>query len=75
VQQQQAHQEAELPKREISGLHCCAPLPAADAHADVCCLDHGHVVGAVADRQRDSARLALQQRGDLWCVKECVRGW
>ena len=38
-------------------------LVAGDADADVGFLDHGHVVGAVADGQADVARVRLDLSG------------
>lgn len=51
VHQQQVDQVAELGHGKVGGHHGLHALLAADAHPDVGRLDHGHVIGTVADSQ------------------------
>lgn len=46
----------------IGGLHA---LVATDPHSDVSRLNHAHVVGTVADRQRDRLHVLLHHVHDL----------
>ena len=48
---------------EVRGVGRLQALVAGDADADVGFLDHGHVVGAVADGQADVARVRLDLSG------------
>jgi len=54
----------ELPNGVIGVVDCLAALLPQDADADVSALDHGDVVGAVADRQH----LALQRDAELFVI-------
>ena len=62
VAEEQGHEEAELTDGHVAGLHGLVALLAADADAHVRALDHGHVVGAVADGQGDAAPAAKELR-------------
>lgn len=57
VDEQEPAQEAELSDRVVGSARRLQALVARDADADARLLDHGHVVGAVADGQRHLARL------------------
>ncbi len=57
----------ELSYRVVAIVYRLPSLLAHDAHADVCSLDHGHIVGTVADGQH----LALKQ---LWRECDGARG-
>ncbi len=48
--------------RRVGGLHA---LVATDPHSDVSRLNHAHVVGAVAYRQRDGLHVFLHHVHDL----------
>ena len=71
VHQQEPLQEPKLRERKVRGHHSLHALLPRDADADVRRLDHAHVVGAVADGQRDLTAVLdqlgherLLQRGD-----------
>ena len=53
VDKQQPGEEPELGDGKVGRVCCLQPLVAGYADADVGLLDHGDVVGAVADGQRD----------------------
>ena len=62
VHEQQARQEAKLRDRVVGRVARLQALLAGQSDADVRRLDHRHVVGAVADRERDGAELDLGER-------------
>ena len=53
-----AHQEAELADGKVAAVGGLPTLLAHDAHANGGLLDHGHVVGAIADGQALAGQLA-----------------
>lgn len=61
VHQQQTFQVPELSDRIVAGQDGLHSLLAGDADTDVGRLNHGHVVGSVADGQRDRLLHALNQ--------------
>ena len=67
VDEQQPLQEGELGDRVVGTSNRLHPLVARHADADVRLLDHRHVVGAVADRERDRLRhhVRLHQPDDV----------
>lgn len=48
--------------RRVGGLHA---LVATDPHANMCCLNHAHVVGAVPNCQRDGLYMLLHHIHNL----------
>mmetsp|Transcript_41232 Transcript_41232/g.117640 ORF Transcript_41232/g.117640 Transcript_41232/m.117640 type:complete len:324 (-) Transcript_41232:1928-2899(-) len=66
VAQQQRHEEPELRDGDVASHDRLRSLLAPDAYAQVRALNHRHVIGAVADGQRDArAVLILHQLHEL----------
>mmetsp|Transcript_30701 Transcript_30701/g.77026 ORF Transcript_30701/g.77026 Transcript_30701/m.77026 type:complete len:361 (+) Transcript_30701:278-1360(+) len=65
VHQEQTLQEAELTDRVVRAESSLHTFLAANTDTDLSSLNHGHVVGTVAHRQRDLAHLALHQLDHL----------
>lgn len=64
MHQEQASQVLELSKGKVAGQHSRAALPPTDAHPNVRCLDHAHVIGTIANACSNQANLpCLQQPG------------
>lgn len=53
MDQQELAQVSELPDSNIGTSCCLQALNAADAHANVCRLDHGNIVGTITDGQEE----------------------
>lgn len=53
MNQQELAQISELPDSNIGAPCCLQAFYAADAHANVCRLDHGHIVGTITDGQEE----------------------
>ena len=61
VDKQQPGEEPELGDGKVGRVCGLQPLVSGDADADVGLLDHGDVVGAVADGERDGVPALLHQ--------------
>jgi hypothetical protein len=59
VHEQQAREEAELGDGKVRVVHSLAALLAGNADANVSRLQHGHVIGAVANGQRAPRRTVV----------------
>eukprot|EP00162_Nutomonas_longa_P015390 comp22295_c0_seq1/m.53329 comp22295_c0_seq1/g.53329 ORF comp22295_c0_seq1/g.53329 comp22295_c0_seq1/m.53329 type:complete len:553 (+) comp22295_c0_seq1:926-2584(+) len=61
VDQQQRRKEAELANRVVRGPHSLGAFLAFNTNAQMCRLDHRHIVRAVADRERDIVEIVLDK--------------
>lgn len=59
VNQEQASQVLELGKGKVAGQYSRATLPPADAHPNVRCLNHAHIIGAIANACSNRAKGAM----------------
>ena len=59
MHEQQTLEEAELRNRIVGRVDSLQALLAGDAHTNVCGLNHGHVVGAIADCKRHGVQPVL----------------
>lgn len=59
MHKEQPPEKPEPGEVEVTGEGCLVALFADDPHADVCLLDHAHIVAPIADGQRDLVQLAL----------------
>jgi hypothetical protein len=65
VDEQQPRQEPKLRNGIVRRVHSLETFLARDTHADVSCLDHAHVVGAISDRERHYAEAVFDQSDHL----------
>ena len=63
MHQEQASQVLELGKGEVAGQHGRTALPPADAHPNVCGLNHAHVIGSIANACSNQAKVPCLQLG------------